>query len=126
MVIDEGKVRRILAHPTLSQRVRNMLEDRRFPERLGSIVTDEGSLGKIKSFLEKEHAVQCLLLLYIDRWREARKFMSDGTFKARMNEMKELGLSVKNETIPLRSSWIKTVLCSEVAQVLLELLEEQH
>ncbi len=57
-----------------------------------SILTDE-KLSAVKTALEKDHAITCLLLLHFElgRWGPAKEFIkshkgtiSDGTFRARM------------------------------------------
>jgi hypothetical protein len=59
-------------------------------------------LAAIKAMLEKDHAIDCILLLHMSRgkWKEAKEFMrengltlSDGTFRARMIEIEGLGLA---------------------------------
>lgn len=69
-------------------------------EKIKRILTDEKSAA-IKAILEKDHAIDCLLLLHLNRgkWKDAKDFMrenkltlSDGTFRARMIEIESLGL----------------------------------
>ena len=73
-----------------------------------AILTDQ-KLSAIKAMLEKDHAIDCLFLLYAGRgkWKEAKDFMrknkltlSDGTFRARMIEIESLGLSEKRTNRP--------------------------
>ena len=70
-------------------------------EKVKQILTDE-KLSAIKTMLEKDHAIDCLLLLHVGRgkWKDAKDFMrennltlSDGTFRARMIEIEQLGLA---------------------------------
>jgi len=70
-------------------------------EEVKRILTEK-RLSTIKSLLEKDHAIDCIFLLHLDkgRWKEAKGFMkgldltlSDGTFRARMMEIEDLGLS---------------------------------
>jgi len=77
-------------------------------EKIKRILTDP-KMAAIKSLLEKDHAIDCILLLYMNRgkWKEAKDFMrehsltlSDGTFRARMIEIEDLGLA-KSERIDL-------------------------
>jgi hypothetical protein len=66
-------------------------------EKVKHILTDP-KLSAIKAMLEKDHAIDCLLLLHVKRgkWKEAKDFMrenkltlSDGTFRARMIEIEQ-------------------------------------
>lgn len=67
-------------------------------EKITRILTDE-KLSAIKSCLEKDHAIDCLFLLYMNkgRWGQAKKFLmnlgkhiADGTFRSRMMELEML------------------------------------
>ena len=64
-------------------------------EKVKLVLTDE-KLSAIKAMLEKDHAIDCLLLLHLNRgkWKDAKDFMrenkltlSDGTFRSRMIEI---------------------------------------
>src|SRR4030065_2759765 len=79
-------------------------------EKVKHILTDP-KLAAIKTMLEKDHAIDCILLLYMNRgkWKEAKDFMrenkltlSDGTFRARMIEIEQLGLAKKERIDPLK------------------------
>jgi hypothetical protein len=97
-------------------------------EEVKHILTDK-RLSAIKSMLEKDHAIDCIFLLYMDkgRWKDAKEFMeslglgiSDGTFRARMMEMVELGLAESVQIDRLRSYYVKTELCEKVARLLID------
>jgi len=90
-------------------------------------------LAAIKTVLEKDHAIDCLLLLHMDKgkWKDAKEFMkqneltlSDGTFRARMIEMETLGLAKSGRIDPLKKYYLKTELGEKVAELLLKLFDE--
>lgn len=97
-------------------------------EKIKHVLTDE-RLASIKSMLEKDHAIDCLLLLYVGRgkWKDAKDFMrennltlSDGTFRARMIEIESLGLAKSERIDPLKKYYVKTELGEKVAKLLLD------
>jgi hypothetical protein len=97
-------------------------------EKVKHILTD-GKLAAIKAMLEKDHAIDCILLLHLNRgkWKEAKDFMrennltlSDGTFRARMIEIEELGLAKSERIDPLKKYYIKTELGEKIAKMLLD------
>lgn len=101
-------------------------------EKVKHILTDP-KLSAIKTMLEKDHAIDCLLLLYVDRgkWKEAKDFMhknkltlSDGTFRARMIEIEQLGLAKSERIDPLKKYYLKTDFGEKVAKLLLGLFDE--
>ena len=103
---DEEKVKRILTAPQFSS---------------------------VKAMLEKDHAIDCLLLLHLERgkWKEAKDFMrenkltlSDGTFRARMIEIEQLGLAKSERIDPLKKFYKKTEMGEKVAQLLLKFFDE--
>ena len=103
---EEGKVKRILTDPKLSA---------------------------IKAMLEKDHAIDCLLLLYVSRgkWKDAKDFMrennltlSDGTFRSRMIEIEELGLAKSERIDPLKKYYLSTEFGEKVAKLLLKLFDD--
>ncbi len=103
---EEGKVKRILTDPKLSA---------------------------IKAMLEKDHAIDCLLLLYVSRgkWKDAKDFMrennltlSDGTFRSRMIEIEELGLAKSERIDPLKKYYLSTEFGDKVAKLLLKLFDD--
>ena len=101
-------------------------------EEIVNILTDE-KLSAIKSMLEKDHAIDCILLLRLDRgkWKNAKEFMrelgltlSDGTFRSRMMEIEDLGLAKSVAIDPLKKYYVKTELGEKVAKLLLEFFEQ--
>ncbi len=103
-------------------------------ERVKEILTDP-KYASIKAMLEKDHAIDCLMLLHLDRgkWKEAKDFMrenkltlSDGTFRARMIEIEDLGLAASERIDPLKKFYKKTELGEKVAQLLLKFFDELH
>jgi hypothetical protein len=101
-------------------------------EKIKRILTDS-KLSAIKAMLEKDHAIDCIFLLYMDRgkWKEAKDFMrangltlSDGTFRARMIEIEDLGLAKSERIDPLKKKYMKTELGEKVAKLLLEFFDK--
>jgi DNA-binding HxlR family transcriptional regulator len=101
-------------------------------EKAKHILTDS-KLAPIKAMLEKDHAIDCILLLHMNRgkWKEAKEFMrenkltlSDGTFRARMIEIEQLGLAKSQRIDPLKKYYLKTELGQKVAKLLLEFFDE--
>jgi hypothetical protein len=101
-------------------------------ETIEHILTDE-RLSAIKAVLEKDHAIDCIFLLYLGkgRWKNAKAFMSehsltlsDGTFRSRMIEMEDLGLAKSVAIDPLKKYYVKTELGEKVAELLLNLFNE--
>jgi len=101
-------------------------------ERVKLILTD-GKLSAIKAMLEKDHAIDCLLLLHLGRgkWKDAKDFMrenkltlSDGTFRSRMIEIEQLGLAKSEKIDPLKKLYNKTELGEKVAKLLLGFFDE--
>ena len=101
-------------------------------EKIKRVLT-EPKLASIKAMLEKDHAIDCLLLLYVGRgkWKDAKDFMrdnnltlSDGTFRARMIEIESLGLAKSERIDPLKKYYVKTERGEKVAKLLLEFFDE--
>jgi hypothetical protein len=101
-------------------------------EKVKQILTDS-KLAAIKAMLEKDHAIDCLLLLHINRgkWKEAKDFMrenkltlSDGTFRARMIEIEALGLAKSERIDPLKKYYLQTEFGKQVALLLLGFFKE--
>jgi hypothetical protein len=101
-------------------------------EKIKRVLTDP-KLASIKAMLEKDHAIDCLLLLHVGRgkWKDAKDFMrdnnltlSDGTFRARMIEIESLGLAKSERIDPLKKYYMKTEFGEKVAQLLLGLFDE--
>jgi hypothetical protein len=96
-------------------------------EKIKRILT-EPKFASIKAMLEKDHAIDCIFLLHMNRgkWKEAKEFMrengltlSDGTFRARMIEIEDLGLAKSVRIDPLKKYYLKTELGERVAKLLL-------
>jgi len=96
------------------------------------ILTHE-KLSTLKTLLEKDHAIDCIFLLHLDkgRWKNAKAFMkelgltlSDGTFRSRMMEIEDLGLAKSVEIDPLKKYYVKTELGEKVAKLLLKLFDQ--
>lgn len=96
-------------------------------EKVKHILT-EPKFAAIKAMLEKDHAIDCIMLLHMNRgkWKEAKEFMrengltlSDGTFRARMIEIEDLGLAKSERIDPLKKYYLKTELGERVAKLLL-------
>jgi hypothetical protein len=101
-------------------------------EKVKRVLTDP-KLSAIKAMLEKDHAIDCLFLLYMEKgkWKDAKDFMklnkltlSDGTFRARMIEIEELGLAKSERIDPLKKYYMKTELGEKVAKLLLGFFDE--
>jgi hypothetical protein len=97
-------------------------------EKVKRVLTDS-KLAPIKTMLEKDHAIDCIMLLHMNRgkWKEAKEFMrengltlSDGTFRSRMIEIEELGLAKSERIDPLKKYYLKTELGEKIARLLLE------
>ena len=101
-------------------------------EKIKHVLTDP-KLSAIKTMLEKDHAIDCILLLHVNRgkWKEAKDFMrenqltlSDGTFRARMIEIEQLGLAKSERIDPLKKYYVITELGEQVAKLLLGFFNE--
>ena len=103
-------------------------------EKVTHILTDS-KLSPIKAMLEKDHAIDCLFLLYMNRgkWKEAKDFMrenhltlSDGTFRARMIEIELLGLAKSERIDPLKKLYTITPEGKKIAELLLGLFDKME
>jgi hypothetical protein len=103
-------------------------------EKVKQILTDP-KLAALKAMLEKDHAIDCLLLLYINRgkWKDAKDFMrennltlSDGTFRARMIEIEDLGLAKAERIDPLKKYYLETPLGEKIAKLLLKFFDDMN
>jgi hypothetical protein len=101
-------------------------------ERVKRILTDP-KFAAVKTMMEKDHAIDCIFLLHMNRgkWKEAKDFMrengltlSDGTFRARMIEIEELGLAKSVRIDPLKKYYLKTEFGEKVAKLLLEFFDD--
>jgi hypothetical protein len=103
-------------------------------EKVKHILTDP-KLSALKAMLEKDHAIDCIFLLHMKRgkWKEAKEFMrdngltlSDGTFRARMIEIEDLGLAKSERIDPLKKYYLKTDLGEKMAKLLLQFFNEME
>ncbi len=101
-------------------------------DEIKSILTDN-KLSAVKSMLEKDHAIDCIFLLHLERgrWKNAKGLMhelnltlSDGTFRSRMMEIENLGLAKSVAIDPLKKYYVKTEFGEKVAKLLLELFRK--
>jgi len=101
-------------------------------EKVKHILTDP-KFSVIKAMLEKDHAIDCIMLLHMNRgkWKEAKEFMrenhltlSDGTFRARMIEIEDLGLAKSVRIDPLKKYYLKTELGEKTAKLLLKFFDD--
>jgi len=108
------------------------MSTKRFEEEITKILTTPKP-SAIKAILEKDHAVDCLFLLLMEkgRWKEAKAFMnkhhltlSDGTFRARMIEIEDKGLATSTKIDPLKKYYTITPHGEKIATMLLELLQK--
>ena len=109
------------------------LREEKAEERVKHILTEK-RLSDLKSLLEKDHAIDCIFLLYLDkgRWKHAKNFIrkklgrtiSDGTFRARMMEIEDQGLAESVAIDPLKKYYVKTDFGGKIAEVLLELFDK--
>jgi len=98
-------------------------------EEIKTILTHK-KLSAIKTMLEKDHAIDCIFLLHLEkgRWKNAKAFMqelnltlSDGTFRSRMIEIQNLGLAKSIPIDPLKKYYVKTQQGDKLAKLLLDL-----
>ena len=101
-------------------------------EKVKHILTDP-KLAAIKAMLEKDHAIDCIMLLHMNRgkWKEAKDFMrenkltlSDGTFRSRMIEIESLGLARSERIDPLKKYYLKTEFGEKIAKLLIKLFDD--
>jgi len=102
-------------------------------EELITRVLTDPKLSAVKAMLEKDHAIDCLFLLHMDkgRWQQAKAFMnkhgltlSDGTFRARMIEIEHLGLATSTQIDPLKKHYHKSPKGEKITKLLLELFQK--
>jgi len=100
-------------------------------EQITKVLTNS-EIAAIKRMLEKDHAVDCLFLLALDKgkWKKAKTYMnkhgltlSDGTYRARMIEITQLGLAKATPIDPLKKQYSITKKGSKLAMALLNLLQ---
>ena len=109
-----------------------MIEKSGEEEKVKHILTDP-KLSAIKKMIEKDHAIDCIFLLHMNRgkWKQAKDFMrenkltlSDGTFRSRMIEIESLGLAKSERIDPLKKYYLITELGEKVAKLLLGFFDE--
>jgi len=102
-------------------------------EKMVEHVLTDKRLHAIKSMIEKDHAIDCLFLLLLNRgrWKQAKAYtrrlgltLSDGTFRARMIEIENLGLAKSTPIDPLKKFYTITPRGMKLATDLLRLLQE--
>ena len=90
-------------------------------------------LSAIKAMIEKDHALDCLFLLLMNkgRWKDAKTYMnkhkltlSDGTFRARMIEIEHLGLAKSTQIDPLKKYYTITNEGRKIAESLLQVIKQ--
>jgi hypothetical protein len=101
---------------------------RELEKRIIQILT-ERRLSAFKEMLEKDHAIDCILLATLGRgqWKLAKDFMRqlnltlpDGTYRARMIEIEENRL-VRHEKMDVKKKrWVLTQLGSRFSELLIE------
>ncbi len=83
--------------------------------------------------LEKDHAIDCIFLLYMNRgrWKAAKDWMTEnrlsisaGTHRFRMIEIEKLGLAKSEQIDPLKKIYKKTELGDKVAKLLFKFFDE--
>jgi hypothetical protein len=89
-------------------------------------------ISAVKTMLEKDHAIDCLFLLALDKgkWKKAKTYMndhnltlSDGTYRARMIEITLKGFAEAIPIDPLKKQYKITNKGAKLASALLELLQ---
>ncbi|MBC7131404.1 hypothetical protein H5T51_09410 [Candidatus Bathyarchaeota archaeon] len=112
--------------------VKDRAVERGEEEKVKQLLTDP-KLSAIKALLEKDHAIDCIMLLYLGKgkWKEAKEFMkqngltlSDGTFRARMMEIEELGLAKSERIDPLKKKYHITEYGLKVAKLLIQFFDQ--
>ena len=98
-------------------------------EKVVRILTNK-KLSAIKTMLEKDHAIDCLFLLMLDRgqWKYAKNFMRklrltlpDGTLRARMIEIEDRGLARHEKMEAKKKRWVITEFGKLLSKLLLDL-----
>ena len=106
-------------------------KEKQLEEQITKVLTDT-QIASIKAMLEKDHAIDCLFLLTLDKgkWKKAKSYMnkhnltlSDGTYRARMIEITHLGLAKATPIDPLKKQYTITKKGKKLAMSLLELLQ---
>ena len=102
-------------------------------EELITHILTTPKLRAAKAMLEKDHAIDCLFLLHMDkgRWKQAKAFMnkheltlSDGTYRSRMIEIEHNGYATSTQLDPLKKHYHITQRGKKLTQALLQLLQQ--
>ncbi len=100
-------------------------------EKITQILT-QPQQANLKTALEKDHAIDCLLLLYTNRgrWKEAKTYMqknsltiSDAAFRCRMNKFEALDLAKSEKIDPLKKQYLITPKGKKIAEQILEFFD---
>ncbi len=100
-------------------------------EKIKQILT-QPQQANLKTALEKDHAIDCLFLLYLEkgRWKDTQPYMqknnltiSDGTFRSRMNEFTTLGLAKIVRIDPLKKYYLITPKGKKTAELILKFFD---
>jgi len=111
---------------------RDMVNNKEIEEKVKHILKDP-QLAAIKTVLEKNHTIDCLLLLHMNKgkWKDTKNFMtqnkltiSDRTFRDRMTELKQAGLAQSEHIDTLKKCYLKTELGEKITEYLLHLFEQ--
>jgi len=106
-------------------------KEKRLEEQITKVLTTP-KVAAVKRMLEKDHAIDCLFLLALDKgkWKKAKSYMnkhgltlSDGTYRARMIEITQLGFAKATPIDPLKKQYGITKKGRKLAMALLELLQ---
>ena len=106
-------------------------KEKQLEKQITKVLTTS-EIAVIKRMLEKDHAIDCLFLLALDKgkWKKAKSYMnkykltlSDGTYRARMIEITLLGLAKAIPIDPLKKRYVITKKGKKLAMALLELLQ---
>ncbi len=105
---------------------------KKLEQQITEILTTSGK-ASIKRMIEKDHAIDCLFLLAMDKgkWKKAKSYMnkhkltlSDGTYRSRMIEITQLGLAKATPIDPLKKQYSITKKGKALAMALLDLLQD--
>lgn len=106
-------------------------KEKQLEERITKVLSTP-DIAAVKRMLEKDHAIDCLFLLLMDKgkWKKAKTYMnkheltlSDGTYRARMIEITRQGFAKSTPIDPLKKQYAITSKGRKLATELLELLE---
>ncbi len=106
-------------------------KEKQLEKQITKVLTTPETAG-VKAMLEKDHAIDCLFLLVLDKgkWKKAKTYMnkhnltlSDGTYRSRMIEITQLGLAKAIPIDPLKKQYAITEEGKKLAMALLSLLQ---